>query len=270
MPDWSALIEQHGYLLIGAVAFLEAIGLPIPASLALVAAGAASAMGVLRPGVVIVVAVLAIVIGDSLLYLLGRRTGWWFLNILCRVSINPESCVLRSAESFYKRGKATLVIAKFIPGINTMAPPLAGSMKMGPHQFLLLDLAGAFLYVTVCGGLGFMFSGFLELLTRSFHTVGRGVEWLLVVGVIGYVGYYAVLFWKHRVYRVVPRIQAQELAEKLASEAGEKVMVVDVRSQGYYDHNASRIRGSVRLEPSQLRKAIHELPKDKEIYVYCT
>ena len=270
MPDWSPLIKQHGYLLIAVVAFLEAVGLPIPASLALVAAGAASAMGMLRPSLVVIVAVAAIVLGDSLLYWLGRRTGWWFLNILCRVSLNPESCVLRSAESFYKRGKTTLVIAKFIPGVNTMAPPLAGSMKMSSQQFLMLDLAGAVLYAVVCTEFGLVFSGFLERINQGLQTVGRGAEWLLLAGLIVYVGYYAVLFWKHRVYRVVPRIQAQELAEKLANEQAEKILVVDVRSHGYYDRNASRIRGSVRLEPSLLRKAIHELPKDKEIYVYCT
>ena len=84
-----------------------------------------------------------ITISDTLMFLMGRYTGWWLLGILCRVSLNPESCILRSADSFYRRGRALLVMAKFIPGINTMAPPLAGCMNMRFTQFLRLDLAGA-------------------------------------------------------------------------------------------------------------------------------
>ncbi len=106
-----------------AVLFAEAIGLPFPASIALVAAGAAvpthttSGPGSLLPSMV------ALLIGDTVQFWLGRHTGWALLGFLCRVSINPETCIVRSAESFYKRGKITLVIAKFIPGVNTMAAP---------------------------------------------------------------------------------------------------------------------------------------------------
>ena len=87
-------------------------------------------------------------LGDTLLFLAGKWTGWTLLGFLCKVSANPETCILRSAESFYKRGKTTLVIAKFIPGVNTMGPPLAGSMKMPFLQFLRFDLMGAALYVS--------------------------------------------------------------------------------------------------------------------------
>ena len=124
------IIEQHGYLALGILVFLEAIGLPIPGAVALVVAGAASAWHLMTPANTVLVSVVCILVGDILLFELGRRSGWWLLGFLCRVSVNPETCILRSAESFYKRGKATLLFAKFVPGINTMAPPLAGSMRM--------------------------------------------------------------------------------------------------------------------------------------------
>ena len=137
MKDIFSLIAHHGYALIFAVVAAEAVGLPVPAALALVAGGAAIAAHVLSAPKLIILALVGMMLGDSLLFILGRYMGWALLGFLCRVSANPESCILRSAESFYKRGKLTLLIAKFIPGVNTMAPPLAGSMKMRPLQFLL-------------------------------------------------------------------------------------------------------------------------------------
>src|SRR4029078_13509546 len=98
--------------------------------------------GLLRLPTLLLLAVSAMLIGDSLLFVLGRYMGWGLLGFLCKLSVNPETCILRSAESFYKRGKATLLFAKFIPGINTMAPPLAGSMKMPLDTFLTRGLAG--------------------------------------------------------------------------------------------------------------------------------
>src|SRR5262245_57182906 len=112
MGNLLVLIEHHGYSIVFLVVFAEAIGAPVPAALALVAGGAAAASGSLRGPGVFTVAVVAILLGDSLIYLLGRLMGWRLLSFLCKVSLNPETCILRSAESFYKRGRSTLLIAK--------------------------------------------------------------------------------------------------------------------------------------------------------------
>ena len=111
-------------------------------------------------------------LGDSLLFIMGRYMGWGLLGFLCKLSVNPETCILRSAESFYKRGKATLLFAKFIPGINTMAPPLAGSMKMRPDIFLRFDLAGASLYAMVYIAAGYLFRGCPGLLSARLSNRG--------------------------------------------------------------------------------------------------
>src|SRR6202521_1842967 len=157
MNNLFSLIAHHGYVLIFVVVLSEAIGLPVPAALALVAGGAAAAAGTLSVAKVLITAVTAMLIGDTLLFILGRHMGWTLLGLLCKLSVNPETCILRSAESFYKRGKTTLLIAKFIPGVNTMAPPLAGSMRMRWDHFLRWDVVGAFLYAGAYVATGFLF-----------------------------------------------------------------------------------------------------------------
>jgi membrane protein DedA with SNARE-associated domain len=270
MHDLMALLSRHGYVLVSTIVFAEAIGLPVPAAIGLVGAGAAAASGVLHPGLMLLFVLLAMLAGDSLLFVLGRYTGWALLGLLCRVSVNPESCILRSAESFYKRGKMTLLIAKFIPGVNTMAPPLAGSMRMRTLQFLRLDLAGASLYILAYFGLGYVFRDFLASITHGLQTAGRAVEEVLLVAIIVYAFYRVWLYQKNAVYRVVPRVQVEELARRLAAEDPGKVLIADVRSHGYYDPGAARIKGSVRLEPNNLAEELKNFPKDKDIYLYCT
>jgi hypothetical protein len=177
---------------------------------------------------------------------------------------------LRSAESFYKRGKTTLVIAKFIPGVNTMAPPLAGSMKMHYAQFVWLDGTGALLYTSAYVILGFYFRDFVASITHGFHTAGHVVGIVVLSALAGYFAYRFWLYRKNRVFQVVPRVQVEELARRLASDQAANVQLVDVRSHGYYDSGAMRIKGSIRIEPNNLSAELKNFPKDKDIYVYCT
>jgi membrane protein DedA with SNARE-associated domain len=270
MNSLFSLIAHHGYVLIFAVVLAEAIGLPVPAALALVAGGAAVAARSLSAPKVLLLALSAMLLGDSLLFILGRYMGWALLGLLCRLSVNPESCILRSAESFYKRGKTTLLFAKFIPGVNTMAPPLAGSMRMRPQQFLQLDFVGASLYILAYVGLGFLFRDFLAAITRGFQAAGHAFGEVLFIAAIAYTTYRVWLYRKNKVYRVVPRVQVEELARKLDSEDRDRTLIVDVRSHGYYDAGTARIKGSLRIEPNNLAEEIKTLPKDKDIYVYCT
>jgi membrane protein DedA with SNARE-associated domain len=270
MGHFLSLMARHGYLLVFLVVFLEAVGFPVPAALALVAGGAAAAGGTLRTPAALVLAVLGMLLGDSLLYFLGGLMGWTLLGFLCKVSANPENCILRSAESFYKRGRVTLLIAKFIPGVNAMAAPLAGSMKMPYLQFLGLDLAGASLYALVYGSIGYLFRDFLAAIMRGFQEAGRVVEIGVLVALIAFIAYRIWLYQKSGIYRIVPRVQVTELAKKLKAEGSDKLLLVDVRSHGYYDTGAARIQGSIRIEPNNLSEEVTKLPKDKDIYLYCT
>lgn len=265
-----SLMARHGYALTFGLLLAEAIGLPFPAAIALVAAGAAVASHTLWGPYVLAAALTGLLIGDTVQFWLGRYMGWALLGFLCRVSINPETCILQSAESFYKRGKITLVIAKFIPGVNTMAAPLAGSMKMRYWQFLRLDVAGAALYALTYLLVGYVSRDFLATILRGFRTAGRAMEAVVLAALLVYAIYRVVQFRKNKMYRVVPRIQVQELATRLSSEDASRVLIVDVRSHGYYDSGAARIKNSIRIEPNNLEEELKNLPKDMDIYLYCT
>ena len=218
MNDLLSMMARHGYALVFVLLFAEAIGLPFPAAIALVAAGAAVASHALGASSVILAAIIALMIGDIAQFWLGRYTGWALLGFLCRLSMNPETCMLRSAESFYKRGKQTLLIAKFVPGVNTMAAPLAGSMKMHFAQFVRLDFAGSLLYVVTYLLVGYLSRDFLAATLRSFHAAGLAMEGVVIAALAAYAIYRILQFHKYRKYDVVPRVQAQELADRLAEE----------------------------------------------------
>jgi len=265
MESWISGLALHGYSLLFAAVFLEAVGLPLPAALALLVAGGASARGSLQGSYALGGALLAMVAGDTLMFVLGRYTGWWLLGVLCRISLNPESCILRSADSFYRRGRALLVVAKFVPGINTMAPPLAGCMNMPLLQFLALDLAGAALYTGSYFAVGFLFSDALGAITRGYQTFGRVVGWVVIFLVAGYVAFQIWLWIRVRALRTVPFAIPFEAAQQMAAGA----CVYDVRSHGYFDAKATRITGSRRLDPNELNRSSEEFPGG-QVYVYCT
>ena len=264
------MIAHHGYLFLAIVCFAEAIGLPVPAALALLTAGAVVAYGDLHFYLVFGIAWVAMMAGDVILYFMGRVSGWALLGLLCRLSANPETCILRSAEYFYRRGKQTLLFAKFIPGINTMSPPLAGSMKMRLGDFLEFDAVGGALYVGAYALVGYLFSDALRAITRGLRSAGFAVEVLLGIGLAVYIVYRIWLYRRYRLLDIVPRVPADELARRLAEDAAHNMLVADVRSHGYYDADSERIAGSIRIEPNNLIEEIKTLPKEREIYLYCT
>jgi len=265
MDTLVAAIAQHGYAILFTFVFLEVVGLPIPAAPVLLIAGGASANGPMRPGASLLTALSAMLTGDMLMYLLGRYMGWWLLGVLCRLSISPESCILRSADAFYKRGRMVLVFAKFVPGINALAAPLAGSMKMRVPQFLAFDFGGASLYVLVYWGAGYLFSGFLGAITKGYAQFSNYVVWSAAVVFAGYLSYRALVVLRERKRGPVVRISAPDAARKMAG-----IAVFDVRSHGYYEKDTMRIQGSVRLEPNALNQDAVQVPKNKEIVLYCT
>jgi membrane protein DedA with SNARE-associated domain len=233
-------------------------------------AGAVAAFGKLHFQTVLFFSFAAMLSGDLILYFMGRVTGWALLGFLCRLSANPETCILRSAEYFYRRGKLTLLFAKFIPGINTMSPPLAGSMKMRLGQFLQFDALGVAFYVGAYATTGYLSSGALRAITRGLRSAGFAAEVIAGIGLAIYIGYRVWIYRKYRLLDIVPRIPAEELARRLASDAAKRILIADVRSHGYYDQDSERIAGSIRLEPNHLMEEIKNLPRDQEIYLYCT
>jgi len=266
MAPLVAAIAQHGYSILFAFVFLEVIGFPLPAAPILLVAGGASAHGPLAPGASILTAISAMLLGDALMYIFGRYTGWWVLGVLCRLSISPESCILRSADAFYKRGRSVLVFAKFVPGINALAAPLSGSMKMPFRKFALFDLAGAMLYILTYWGAGYLFSDFLGAITRGYSQFSSFVAWTVAIFVACWIVYRSLMAVRERKQIKVAKVSPRDVVKR-----SDSVAIYDVRSHGYYEANAKRIEGSTRFEPSALNQpSAPALPRDKEIVLYCT
>ncbi len=261
-----ATLSQHGYAILITIVFVEALGLPAPAALALLLAGGAAALGSLNPWYALGGALAAMLAGDTLMFFLGRHTGWWLLGLLCRLSLNPESCILRSADSFYRRGRMLLVIAKFIPGINTMAPPLAGSMNMRFLPFFKLDVVGAALFVVAYFAIGYVFSEVLEAVTQGFRKFGQMMGTVVIALVAAYIAFQLGMWVRARMQRTVPFVIPAEAARELAAGA----VIYDVRSHGYFEAKATRIQGSRRLDPHALHQSAVALPAEQRVYVYCT
>src|SRR3984885_9804763 len=270
MPDVLNIIAKYGYTSLFAALLMEAIGLPVPGALALLAAGAASAAGVLHPAVAFAVAIGAMMVGDSTLYIAGRRSGWTLLGFLCGLSLSPEVCILRSAKWFYKRGRTTLLFAKFLPGVNTMAAPLAGSMNMRASQFLRFDFGGILIYSLAYGSLGYLFRDVFRMIAGGLQAFSRAVAWVIFVGVIGFVCYRLWLYARYRLNRFVRRVPVSDVEARVKLEGAPDIIIADVRSHGYYDQGEQRVQGSIRIEPNNLDAFIETLPKDTPIYLYCT
>src|ERR1700722_2852809 len=211
MPDILSVIARYGYTSLFVALLMEAIGLPVPGALALLAGGAAAAAGGLHPAAAFGVAIGAMLIGDTTLYIAGRLSGWTLLGFLCGLSLSPEVCILRSAKWFYKRGRTTLLFSKFLPGLNTMAPPLAGSMHMRASQFLRFDFGGVLLYTLAYGALGYLFRDVFRMIAGGLQAFGRAVGWVIFAGAIGYVCYRAWLFGSHRWNRFVRGVPAGDV-----------------------------------------------------------
>jgi membrane protein DedA with SNARE-associated domain len=270
MPDILSTIAKYGYSSLFVALLMEAIGLPVPGALALLAGGAAAASGVLHPALAFGVAIGAMLIGDTSLYFAGRYSGWSLLGFLCGLSLSPEVCILRSAKWFYKRGRTTLLFSKFLPGVNTMAPPLAGSMNMRASQFFRFDLGGVLIYTFAYGALGYLFRDVFRMIAGGLQAFSRAVAWVVIVGLIGFACYRAWLLARYRLSRSVPRVPVSDVEARIKLEGAPDIIIADVRSHGYYDQGEQRVQGSIRIEPNNLDSFIESLPKDTPIYLYCT
>lgn len=268
------VIAHHGYAVTAIVLFLASAGIPLPMSITLLAAGAASHHG-LQLWMVLLLASGAAMVGDTLLYFGGRYTGWWLLAWMCRLSLDPEGCIFRSADYFYRRGAKTLLVAKFIPGLGAMAAPLAGSLNMRFWRFLALDALGTIFYCTAWTMVGYIFSRFLREIAQALVQAGHAVLILALLLSIGYAVAFLAFTIRARRYREIEKISAASLHERLQLLTPDRLVVIaDVRSHGYYDPGMKRIKNSIRVEPNRLKEELVALREfmapECEIYLYCS
>jgi membrane protein DedA with SNARE-associated domain/rhodanese-related sulfurtransferase len=260
---------HHRYLLLLAWVFVEQIGLPLPAAPVLLAAGALAGTGHLNLWISGLAALTAALLSDMIWYVIGRRRGNTVLGFLCRVSLEPDSCARRAQNVYSRHGAPSLLVAKFIPWLNTAAPPLAGAFGMRFLQFLVFDTLGILLWAGTFLGLGYLFSSQLEQLAHYAHQIGTALVLLVVCGSLA--GYLVRKYVRRKQFlrqlRMV-RITPEELKQKL--DAGEEIAIVDLRHPLDFLPEPYLIPGAIRMSMEELSHLHEAIPRDRDVVVYCT
>ncbi len=263
MNDALSFLMQYGTLVLFAVVFIEQIGLPLPAVPVLIAAGVLAGAGHMNLWMAVAVTVVAALAADWVWYELGRRRGRGVLDWVCRITLEPESCVRRTENFFTKHGPHALVLAKFIPGLSTIAPPLAGIVGLAAPLFLLYDGLGAVIWAGSSLGIGYAFSDQIEQAVAYGRQVAPAATILVLAPLIGYVLYKAV---SRRRLGAVPRMTVEQLIEKL--NADEPPLLIDVRER-LAANDEPRLPGAVVLPFHELSRRAEALPRDRDLVLYC-
>jgi membrane protein DedA with SNARE-associated domain len=261
-------VTRHGAPVVFAIIFLDQLGVPLPSPPLLVAFGALAGSGRIDPVLSAVLAISASVCADYLWFLLGRWRGTRALALLCGIALEPDSCVSKTRDFFARHGVKSLLVAKFVPGLDTVAPPLAGLLGVGTSRFLVWSAGGAALWVGVFGGIGYVFSERFEELAESVDRIGSNLAWIAAV----LLGLY--LAWKYvgrrRVLRSIrtARITPEELHRLILS--GIEPVIIDARNQSAFAALPVVIEGARLLALEEIDKRHSEIPRDREVIVYCS
>ncbi len=268
MEQTSQFLITHGLPILFVAVLLEQLGLPLPASPWLLAVGALSAVGKFNVVLGMCAVILACLLADSLWFYLGRYKGSQVLSLLCRISLEPDSCVRKTQNLFTRYGLRAVLVAKFVPGLSTVAPPLAGMSGVAIERFLIVDAGGSFLYGGAFILVGYIFSSQIQVLADALASIGGRAFALIAVAVIVYL---AFKYWQRkRLLRDLrmARITVNELRRK--QEAGEKLMVLDLRSMVELEHDPVKIPGSLTMHLDEIDKRQSEIPRDRDIVLYCS
>ena len=267
MEAGSQFLAEHGGTVLFWGVFIEQIGAPIPALPLLVAAGALAGQGYMSVTGALTLPVIASLLADSAWYYLGRYRGGKVLGWLCKISLEPDSCVRRMENLFFRHGIRSLLVAKFVPGLSTVAPPLAGIFGMGLGAFLLYDGLGAILWAASGTALGYLFSAQLDRLLGGLARTGGLLLALIGGGLTVYVGYkFARRRWFMRQLRMA-RITVDELKDRM--DAGDPLAIIDVRHRLDLDADAHVIPGALHIMLEEIGHRHHEIPRDRDVVLYC-
>jgi len=256
---------RHGYAVLFGWVLLEQMGLPIPAAPLLIAAGALARAGKMNLTFALALALIAVILADLFWYSLGRYRGGRILKLLCRISLEPDSCVRRTENLFVRHGVHSLLVAKFVPGLNTAAPSLAGIFRMPVRRFMIFDFLGALLWVVSVTSLGLIFSDQLEQIAL------RWSGWLVAVLAGSLAAYVLGKFIQRRrfIRRLrIARITPKELMDKL--RAGETISIVDLRQPMDIEAFPQMIPGALRIAMEEIEERHAEIPRDRDVVLYCS
>lgn len=266
MNELLGFLSRYGYWLILGSVFIEQMGLPLPAVPILVGMGALARSADFSFLAVILLALMASIAADIIWYHLGQHYGRSMLNLICKISLEPDFCVRRTEDMFVRRGLWTLLLAKFVPGLNAAAVPLAGMIKTPWHRFLVFDSAGAILWSGAYATLGYVFSNQVERLIGYLSQLGNSAVVMAGAIVAPYVVYKFIQRRRFLNTLEIDRITPEELKSRMESK--QQVFVLDLRNQLDVSSDRFRIPGAFHALPEILGRS--DVPQDKEIVLYCT
>lgn len=263
-----AALTQHGHIVLFVWVTAEQLGAPLPAVPILIAAGVLSAVGKISVAGAVAVGMVACLAGDLAWYTLGKRQGTTMLRLLCKISLEPETCVRRSSDFILRHGGRSLLVAKFIPGISAVAVPLAANSGLSLASFLAYDLLGSALYVGSYIAVGRFVGDRIEELLMVAHSLTGAALGFAALGALAIVGWRLVQRRRFRRGLRTSRITAEDLRELI--DRGANPFIVDLRHGVDVLADARVIPGAVRLTPDELSARHQELPRDREVILYCT
>ena len=267
MAEITALLAQYGLAFVFLNMFLEQAGVPVPAVPTLMVAGALAVTGGPALSAIVAVAVIGSLLGDLIWYVAGRVYGFRVLQLLCRISISPDSCVRDTETRFMRWGAPSLVLAKFVPGFATVAPPVAGALQLPLGSFLAYSAIGAALYAVAAAGAGMFFYREIEWLLGQLTAMGLYA--LAVIG-LALAAFIAVKWWERHRFFAALRMARMPVSELRALiDGGGDPLVVDVRSAGARSLDPRRIPGAIAVEMEKIDEHLSGLPPDRDIILYC-
>jgi membrane protein DedA with SNARE-associated domain len=267
MNSINEFLIHYGYLLVFSVVLGEKLGLPLPSGTLLILAGALAGGRELNFTVLFLLAVIACLMSDQTWYQFGRHRGGSLLPSLCRISLNPDSCVRRTQNIFYRHGAKSLLVVKFFPGVNALAAPLSGILRMTLFRFLLFDFLGSCLWVGVFTSLGYLLSDEIELVVAYVSRVGVFLWGLIIFILLLYmVGHYVQ---RQRIAHQLhmARISPEELKQKM--EASEELLILDVRNPIEFNNDPQMIPGALYLPLEKFQENPPDFYSGREVILYC-
>src|SRR5689334_12748858 len=268
MADTLQFLVKHGYVVLFAAVLAQQLGVPLPSTPFIVAAGALARSGQLRFALVLFVGCCASIIADLVWFEIGRRRGTRVLQFLCRISLEPDYCVPRTESAFARNGPKTLIVGKLVPGVSVLATPMAGVYGLSRSRFLLFDGLGVLLWIGAFELLGYLFSDQLEDVVSYASRFGGLLFALLAGGVLAYVGWKYVQRRRFLRSLRVARVTPEQLKAEL--DSGVDLAIIDLRHALDYEAEPQILPGAIRLPAEELEQRGKELPHDRTLVLYCS
>jgi membrane protein DedA with SNARE-associated domain/rhodanese-related sulfurtransferase len=273
MPIAIQFFVHYAYLILFAWVLAEQLGFPIPSIPVLLTAGTLTATHELNPWLAVLSVLAACVVADTMWFMLGRRYGNGVLKLLCRFSMEATTCVAKTEGYFSRTGAATLLFAKFVPGLSTVAPPIAGQLGMPYRRFLMWDLAGSLIWAEAYL-LGGRFFG--DLIKKSAPLFGMITHYAFLIFVVMVFGFIIYRFVKQR--RFITAVAAMRLEpaelktmiDDAAAQGNIPPFIVDLRHPLDYLPDPRVLPGALRIGPNELTQHQEIIPRDRDVVLYCT